>query len=236
MKFIQFLLSALVITFVFVSCSEIDVVAKYADKSFSEILSASAKEISFNSKGNTWTFESPSGDMLIFSNDFARNTSSSGLMDMDKPDIELIFDAEPFLSAGLDISKIPVTDGIKYELEDGKFMYHFELSSDVFKIDNTRSFKEVFKEIIRTQRNRISYHEALDHYGIKLLNGNMFEWAKDLAKNDKDIVFVLNPEPLIQAGLNPLNLKGWVFAKVEMKDEQGKIVLVDKLLKPFNLK
>ena len=64
----------------------------------------------------------------------------------------------------------------------------------------------------------------------------MFEWAKDMASNDKDIVFVLNPEPFIAAGVDPSKIDGWIFAKVETKDESGKTVFVDKLLKAFNLK
>ena len=88
---------------------------------------------------------------------------------------------------------------------------------------------------MKAQRSRIGYHEKLDHYGIKLGNGNMFEWAKDIARNDKDIVWVLNPEPLIAAGVDPAKLATWVFAKVETKDEKGNTDFVDKFLKPFNL-
>ncbi len=56
-------------------------------------------------------------------------------------------------------------------------------------------------------RGSISYHMALDHYGVALGGGNMFEWAKDLGANDKDIVFVLDPEPLIAAGVDPQRWK-----------------------------
>jgi len=62
----------------------------------------------------------------------------------------------------------------------------------------------------------------------------MFEWAKDLSTNDKDIVFVLNPEPFLAAGVDPNDVEGWVFAKVPV-DVDGKPAEVDKLLKPFDL-
>ncbi|MDR3325447.1 MAG: hypothetical protein LBS82_05645, partial [Spirochaetaceae bacterium] len=65
--------------------------------------------------------------------------------------------------------------------------------------------------------------------------GNLFEWAKDMSVNDKDIVFVLNPEPFIAAGTDPNAIDGWAFAPVTVDDENGKPVVVDKLLKPFNL-
>jgi len=35
--------------------------------------------------------------------------------------------------------------------------------------------------------------------------------------NDKDIVFVLNPEPLIAAGVDPKAVDGWVFARVPVE-------------------
>jgi hypothetical protein len=56
-----------------------------------------------------------------------------------------------------------------------------------------------------------------------------------MAANDKDIVFVLNPEPFINAGLDPARIDGWVFAKVTVDDANGKPVEVDKILKPFDL-
>lgn len=55
-------------------------------------------------------------------------------------------------------------------------------------------------------------------------------------KNDKDMVFALNPEVFIQAGVDPQKVEGWVFAKVETMDMNGKDKEVDKFLKPFDLK
>jgi hypothetical protein len=64
----------------------------------------------------------------------------------------------------------------------------------------------------------------------------MFEWAKDMGTNDKDMVFVLNPEPFIAAGVDPGKIAGWAFAKVTVDDENGKPIEVDKILKPFDLR
>jgi hypothetical protein len=158
------------------------------------------------------------------------------MADMDRPDAEFVFDAAPFLAAGLDFSKLPSADGIKYEIEDGTFMLHFELGSAEFSPDAAKSMSATFAEVIKAERSRIGYHAALDHYGIALGGGNMFEWAKDMAANDKDIVFVLDPAPFIAAGADPANVAGWIFAKVEMMDDKGTKTLVDKLLKPYNLK
>jgi len=99
-----------------------------------------------------------------------------------------------------------------------------------------------YEQIVEKYRSSINYHTSLDHYGVKLGDGNMFEWAKDLSTNsstgenqDKDIVFVLNPEPLAAAGVDPEKVEGWVYAQVPV-EENGQTTNVWKLLKPFNLK
>jgi len=66
-------------------------------------------------------------------------------------------------------------------------------------------------------------------------DGSLFEWAKNLNTNDKDIVFVLNPEPFIMAGVDPNSIEGWTFTKVPVDDDKGKMIEVDKILKPFDL-
>jgi hypothetical protein len=218
-------------------CAATDVVAKVANTSFKAVLDASRDRTSFSSEDGSWVLRSTAGDEVLFSTNFARNgAASGGMTDMDMPDVEFSFDAAPFIAAGLDVTKLPAVEGIKYEIDMGRFMLHFELGKDNFPTEVAKSFASTFAEIVKTQRTRIGYHEKLDHYGIKLGDGNMFEWAKDMSKNDKDIVWVLNPAPFIAAGVDPANIEGWGFAKVETKDDAGKTVFVDKLLKPFDIR
>lgn len=236
-KFIVVALGAIVLAFAVSGCASTDVVGKIAKTSFKAVLEASKDSVLFSGEDESWVLASRAGDEVLLSANFARNAASSGGMaDMDKPDAEFVFDAAPFVAAGLDMARLPMVDGLKYEIEDDRFMLHFELGNDTFAADAAKSFEATFAEIVRTQRSRIGYHEKLDHYGISLGNGNMFEWAKDLSKNDKDIVWVLNPEPFIAAGVDPAKIEGWIFAKVETKDDKGKTIFVDKLLKPFDLK
>lgn len=236
-KYCVVVLGTMVLALAVVGCASTDVVGKVAKTSFKAVLDASKDNVSFSSEDESWVLKSPAGDEVLFSTNFARNApSSGGMADMDKPDAEFTFDAAPFVAAGLDVAKLPAVDGIKYQIEDGRFMLHFELGNDVFATDAAKSFDATFAEIVRTQRSRIGYHEKLDHYGIGLGDGNMFEWAKDMSKNDKDIVWVLNPAPFITAGVDPAKIEGWIFAKVETKDDKGKAVFTDKLLKPFDLK
>ncbi|OHE62846.1 MAG: hypothetical protein A2413_03590 [Treponema sp. RIFOXYC1_FULL_61_9] len=228
--------AALAFTLIAVGCAQTDIVAKVANSSFKAVADAAPDRISYSEEEGSWILSSAAGDKLQLAADFSRNKGEGGMADMDKPDVEFVFDAAPFLAAGLDPAKLVAPDGLIYEIEEGELMLHFELGDAAFSSEAKKSLGAVFAEIVRTQRDRIGYHEKLDHYGIKLGDGNMFEWAKDLAKNDKDIVWILNPEPFIAAGTDPAKVEGWAFAKVELKDDAGKTIFVDKLLKPFDLK
>jgi hypothetical protein len=228
--------AAAAVTLAFSSCGSTDVVAKVANSSFKAVIEASKDRVSYSKEDGAWVLASEAGDQVLFATDFSANNAPGSGADMDKPDVEFTFDAAPFIAAGLDPTKLAAPEGVKYELDMGRLMLHFELAPDRFAADSVKSLEATFAEIVRTQRARIGYHEKLDHYGIKLGGGNMLEWAKDMSKNDKDIVWVLNPAPLIAAGVDPAKVAGWVFAKVESKDASGKTVVEDKLLKPFDLR
>ncbi|MEI6874830.1 MAG: hypothetical protein WCL50_06835 [Spirochaetota bacterium] len=207
-------------------CGSTDVVARVANSSFGMAIEASKGRVSHADREGAWVLASTAGDEVGFSSDFSRPG----------PDVTFSFDAAPFLAAGLDMARLSEGEGITARVEAGRLIMGFELGADRFAGDAGQSLAATMAEIVRTQRQRIGYHEKLDHYGIRLGGGNMFEWAKDPAKNDKDIVWALNPLPLIAAGVDPSKVAGWVFAKVESKDAKGKTVLEDKLLKPFDLR
>lgn len=213
-----------------VSCAATDVVGQVAATSFDAVVAKLGDQVGKSEMDPAWQIKSPDGDLFLIAQDFSRPNK-----DGESPDFEMDFDAKPFLDAGLDVSKLPMTEA-GYRLEEGRFMLHFEWGDAPLKAaTGGKDITATFRQILATYRERIGYHERLDHYGFALGDGNMVEWAKDLATNDKDLVFVLNPEPLIKAGLDPNNVAGWVFAKVEVKDANGKAELVDKLLKPFDL-
>lgn len=214
----------LVVGLFLAGCQATDVVGKVAVTSFNALLDKIPGQITDDTANNYWILTSPAGDQFKWSKDF------SG----ENPDLVVEFDAEPFLKAGLNPEKLPASQ-YQYDQTTNTIVMPYEFGQDQFKYSGTPTALDSFKKIVETHRDRIGYHETLDHYGIGLGDGNMFEWAKDLTENDKDIVFVLNPQPWIDAGVDPTQIEGWAFAKVEVKNEQGKPEQVDKILRPFNL-
>ena len=141
-------------------------------------------------------------------------------------DVVMSVDAAPFIAAGLDVTKLP--EGL---FVDGRLNY-------VTSIDGNTTYAnvtEAFTDILSIQADLVGYHAALDHYGLSLQDGNVFEWAADVNTNDKDIVFVLNPQTLIDAGTNVEAVEAWIFAEVEIMHADGSMEMVPKLLKPFDL-
>ncbi len=206
------------------ACRQLDVIGNGALKSFQEVTNAVPDRIEADEMNGGWALTTPDDSArFIWSKDFSKSLFH---------DVMLEFSAQPFLDAGLDVSRLP-EEIVVYE---DKIMVGTKLGEEAFAYRGDITPYASFEQIVKLKGGSIGYHTALDHFGIDLSGGNMFEWAKDMNTNDKDIVFVLNPEPFIQAGVDPDKVAGWAFAKVPTMDEVGKKVEVDKLLKPFNLK
>ncbi len=218
------LTSVLVLAAALTACDRADVIGNTAVTSFESLIIELGDRVTFDESKNSWVLVSPTGESFEWSKDFSS----------DVPDAVVEFDAAPFLNAGLDADKLPAAEYV-YDSAAGKIRMPYELSQDEFTYSGDAAAIDTFRKIVDTNREQIGYHAQLDHYGISLGNGNMFEWAKDMDKNDKDMVFVLNPQPFIDAGVDPDKVEGWVFGKVTV-DGGGKMTEVDKLLKPFDLK
>lgn len=208
----------------------LDVVGKESVTSFEAVLNTVPDNVKADETNAGWSLSAPDDSVrFIWSEDYSRSALH---------DVMLEFDAAPFVSAGLDAEKLPEN----YAAYEGMLMVGTKLGTDQSVYEGDITPLTAYEQIVNNHRDSINYHLDLDHYGVKLGDGNMFEWAKNMETNtvknqeqDKDIVFVLNPEPLIAAGVDPEKVEGWVYAPVSVM-EKGKTLEVYKFLKPFNLK
>jgi hypothetical protein len=191
------------------ACSSLDVVQKDAVRAFGDVLGELPAWRNESVAGG-WVLEAPDGNALFIFGEYF---------------LGMEVEAAPFVAAGLKLS----------ELENvGADSIIFSVPFESV-LDGAADALGQFETDAGALRNYRGYHTALDHYKIDLGGGNMFDWAKDMPANDKDVVFVLNPEPLIAAGVDPNVIDGWTLAKVSV-DIDGKATEVDKLLKAFDLK
>lgn len=205
----------------FSACVTTDVVAKYASSSFETLLISIPDKIKADEAIKGWALSSPSGERFLWSSDASQGSAH----------VMLEIDAEPFIDAGLDVAKLPEP----WIEEAGKLVYTVILRLDAFTATGNAAPLTAFNDIISTNKEILGYHSAMDHFGITLGQGNMFEWAKDMMVNDKDMVFVLNPQPFIEAGVDPSLVNGWIYDKVEVMEKNGRTLEVDKFLKPFDI-
>jgi hypothetical protein len=211
------------LVFAVLSCGKLDVVGTDSAKSFEKVLGQIPQAVRPDEKNGGWSLAAPDNSArFIWSRDYAESPLR---------DVMIEFDAAPFIAAGLDPQKLPGG----FTFYEGKIITGTKLGGEKLKYQGEITPLASYEQIVRLKREAIGYHMALDHYGVNLGGGNLFEWAKDMAVNDKDMVFVLNPEPFINAGADPNRIEGWVFAKVTVDDENGKPIEVDKILKPFDL-
>ncbi|MDR2753532.1 MAG: hypothetical protein LBB50_04400 [Oscillospiraceae bacterium] len=241
MKLIAVAAAGLAVAVMFSACGGLkglDVVGQQSITSFDEVLKTIPGKVKADALNAGWALSAPDDSArFIWSADYSKSPLH---------DVMLEFDAQPFLDAGLDPEKLP-DNYVFYEgdamggMGTKMLMVGKKLGSNG-KASNTASALSAYELIVDKYRDSINYHTSLDHYGVKLGDGNMFEWAKDMKQSgydntnqEKDIVFVLNPEPLIAAGVDPEKIEGWAYAQVQV-DENGKTEQVWKLLKLFNLK
>ncbi|MDR1049289.1 MAG: hypothetical protein LBL51_05990, partial [Synergistaceae bacterium] len=197
-----------------------DIIGRTAITSFEAMIDALEFPPVAEEMDKVWILTAPDGEAAFW----WRAEAKEGRMF----DAYLCFDAEPFVKAGLDMDKLPAE--MKGMLDRGKLMVGKKLSAEPLVYDGEITPLSSFEQIVRLDRDSLGYHAALDHYGITVSDGFLVEWAKDMGKNEKDLVFVLDPKVFLDAGVDPAGVEGWDFAKVPLEDSRGRQFEADKFL------
>ncbi|MDR3230246.1 MAG: hypothetical protein LBT65_02305 [Synergistaceae bacterium] len=203
-----------------------DIIGQTAIASFKETIDVLDFPPVADEMDKVWILTAPDGGAAFW---WRREANDKRMFD-----VYLCYDAEPFVNAGLDLNRLPAE--MKGMLDRGKLMTGKKLSTEPLQYDGEITALASFEQIVKLDRETVGYHAALDHYGVTVSEGNLLEWAKDMSKNDKDLVFVLDPKILIDAGVDPAKVEGWTFARVPLEDARGRKFEADKFLKPFDLK
>lgn len=224
------LLLCAVLVFAIVSTAGggLDVVANQSVTSFEAMLQALPEPVSASDTGRGWQLVAPDGEATFA---WGEGFANGGMMSA-----AVSWQAQPFVDAGLDVTKLPSD----YTYANGKLSLITSFASGTAS-DGQHTPVSDYRMLVSRSPAALNYHMSLDHFGILLGNGNLFEWARNLQTNtatnapqDKDIVFVLNPEPLIAAGVTPEKVAGWAYAQVEVM-QGNNTVQVYKFLKPYDL-
>lgn len=213
-KILSILLALTLTTLLLAGCTSLDVLLRDGPKSLDAIVSANPALVSAPTTDSPYfTLSVDGATKLLVSKDYSLSTE------------DMLFETplKPFVDAGLDVSKLPA--GYRADAENLYLIADFGSGKG-----EKSSLTDALFSAVAFDRSVLGYHAALDHYGVALPGGK-FEWAKDSATNDKDIVFVLAAKPLADLGVDVQNIDGWVFKT--MQDDAGKDF--DVLLKPYSL-
>lgn len=214
MKKLLFFALLAAIAVVMAGCA-LDVIATGSVSALDKALAAMPGGVTL--EGGALSVASPDGDAR-----FVLRKDWSGDMDA-----LLAVNAAPLLAAGLDASRLP--EG--YFLEGETLYVGRDMGDGALEGDAPLA---LYQALIARRPDVLGFHMSLGHFGVDL-GGGMFEWAKDLGASDKDVVYVLNPDPLVTAGLDPEAVEGWVYAQIETMDAYGAKINAYKLLKPFDI-
>jgi len=201
------------------ACAQLDVIGQKSIPSFGAVLEAAGDKVQADAAGAGWSLMAPDGTArFVWSGDYSKSPLY---------DVMLELDAQPFVGAGLDPAKLP--EGIT--LREDRLLVGRKLGEDAPAYSGGPDPLAAYEQLVALYPDALGYHGEMDHYGVDVGGGNLFEWARDMDANQKDMVFVLNPQPLIDAGLDPSAVEGWTLAKIKMHMTE-----VERLVKPFDLK
>lgn len=204
-----------IVATIFAGCTSADVVLKYSPDSFKAITDKYPDLATDNTLTDHYFYLTIDGETTLkISHDYSLTGTD---------DIMLETPLKPFVNAGLDVSKL----GDGYKVIDNMFYLTADYGNSAGMRDTVT---DSLFDSVKYDRSMLTYHEKLDHYGIKLTAGK-FEWAKDYTTNDKDIVFIIKAQPLKDLGVDVNNVSGWTFATVQEADGSN----VDVLLKAYDL-
>lgn len=194
-------------------------------KAFSTILKENKDKVGFHAELSHWGYTLPTGEKFEWTKDTSANVA----------DMALVMLADPFINAGLDVKKLDNKEWLynPAAVEEGKEMPNRLIKpynvSD--KKQQSSGSEDAMRRIIRTNPDLLKYSSETKKYRISLGDGFEAQWTEKPGITDSDMVFVLNAEPLVKAGLDTKKLdgSGWVF-------KTGNNDTPDQLVKTFKLK
>lgn len=194
-----------------------------AAEAFSLIVDAVPDMIEDDTSHNGWTLKMISDDVRFI---WSKDSSKSLLYDA-----AIAFDIQTFIDSELHTNKLPSN----YSIHNNELVVGLNYGKNVFSYEDEVTPLTSMEKIIENYSDKISFDSDSNQYSIDLGDGNLFIWAQDIYNSENDVIFVLNPEPFIKAGVNIDEIEGWDYSSlsdyISSKYSESK-----KFIKAFNIK
>ena len=200
-----------------------DVVGRQSVVAFENLLNAVPTAVSTDTANFGFWIQAPGNVASFFwSYDFSQS----------QYDIIMQLEPEPFLLAGLDPGLLTE----HFSFENGWIVLRRKLLNDSLEYTEQPNPLDAYRHLVGRYRDVLDFHIEADHHAIVFDGDNAFEWANDMVTvgatgnpQAADMVFVLNAEPLLEAGVNPEFLEGWRLVTREMMGQSAQ-----KFVKSFD--
>lgn len=210
----------IILTLIFTGCSsgnpdENESLAQDATKNFDIIVSNNIENKIFHDELNHFGLVLKDGEKFEWTGDPSANEA----------DFSLSFNADEFIAAGLDVTKLEGTSfsyqGVS-ESYPGMIVYTSDVSNEK---ETYNDYKEAFEKLLDKMPGQLSILEN-DGYILDIGLGFQVHWNGEEREN-KDIAFIINADDLIEAGLNVEKLSSWKIMKnTDTNDTQVKLFKV----------
>ncbi len=178
----------------------------------------------FHSEMLHWGLALPGEDKF----EWTKDTSESDI------DFAMAMKAEPFVEAGLDPDKLPSDDYIYLEESTKKKMEAPARIAHPFNVSDEKEVaqgsEDAMRRLLKQNNDLVQYHEEMGRYRLYLGEGYEVQWTDDLTSGEPEITFILQADPLVQAGLDveELDGSGWVYQPAgedEMESYPNRLVM-----------
>ena len=201
---------ALVLALILTGCSPLNAEQRDAVRAFEDLLAVLPAEGDGRDDTGAWRITAPDG---------------SAWFEWYNQGVLMGVDTRPFISSGPDS-----TLGVDTPL------IFFAPGFNMLNLDVQPTAIKQFEKDAAYIRERIGYAFSTDRYYIDIDGlGNRIEFARDTATNDKDIVFMINAQPLIEKGADSNKVEGWSYELILSGDADGNPTEVWKFVKVLNV-
>jgi hypothetical protein len=180
-----------------------------AAESFVSIIKDNKSDVGFHNALSHWGLKLKSGEKF----EWTKDTSANDI------DFAMVIPADPFIKAGVDVSKIDSKELVYKPAakEDGMetpnlLVKPYELSD---KKQNSNGSEDAFKRLLKVETLPVAYDGNSKNYVLQLAEGYKIAWAENKEEADNDLIFTIKAEPLVKAGLDldKISKEGWVYNK-----------------------
>jgi hypothetical protein len=173
---------------------------------FNAIVKANMDRKGYHDAMKHWGLSLPGGGKF----EWTKDTSANGI------DFAMVIPAEPFIRAGLDVSRLEGT-GYVFQaatVEAGEslpdlLLHPYNVSN---KKENAQGSEDALRRILKQKNSMAQYHRDSGRYRLFLYDEGDAPFEVQWSEEPEAVVFVIPADPLIAAGLDPGRLDGgWVF-------------------------